>query len=63
LKESFAAKPVVWQRNQSNSRLISPSDDHYGEVSEKRRPQIIRRIQENDPERTSHDQSSLSLLE
>ena len=27
--EAFAAKLVVWQRNQSNSRLISPSDDHY----------------------------------
>ena len=27
--ESFAAKLVVWQRNQSNHRLISPSDDHY----------------------------------
>jgi len=27
--ESFAAKPVVWRRNQSNPRLISLCDDHY----------------------------------
>ena len=27
--ESFAAKLVVWQRNQSFFRLISLSDDHY----------------------------------
>jgi len=27
--ESFSAKLVVWQRNQSNPRLISLSDDHY----------------------------------
>ena len=28
MEKSFAAKPVVWQRNQSKPRLISPSDDH-----------------------------------
>jgi len=27
--ESFAAKLVVWRRNQSNPRLISQCDDHY----------------------------------
>jgi hypothetical protein len=29
MEKSFAAKPVVWQRNQSQPRLISPSDGHY----------------------------------
>jgi len=30
--ESFAAKPVVWQRNQPNLRLISPCDDDYYDI-------------------------------
>ncbi|MBR0160203.1 MAG: hypothetical protein IJQ02_02760 [Oscillospiraceae bacterium] len=29
IQKSFAAKPVVWQRNQSKPRLIPLSDDHY----------------------------------
>ena len=28
-KESFAARLTVWQRKQSNPRLISLSDNHY----------------------------------